>query len=71
MGLLRTYTLPLSLPIEGGRFEDASTAGVWFTIIEFDTEANAALMFDMADDDIESGNVKLSKAPSISAKTRF
>ncbi len=56
MGLLRTYTLPLSLPIEGGRFEDAATAGVWFTIIEFDTEANAALMFEMADDDIKSGN---------------
>lgn len=54
MGLQRTYTLPLSLPIAGGGFEDVETAGVWFTILEFDTRANASFMFDMAYDDIEA-----------------
>jgi hypothetical protein len=52
MGLQRAYTLPLSRPIEGGGFEDVQTAGVWFTILEFETTANASFMFDMAYDEI-------------------
>ena len=54
LGLLRIYTLPLSRPIDGGEFEDIDTAGVWFTIMQFDTKSNAEIMFGLAEDDIAS-----------------
>jgi hypothetical protein len=56
LGLQRSYTLPLYLPIAGGGSEGVETAGIWFTILEFDTVAHAGAMFDMTEDDLRAGD---------------
>ncbi len=63
MGLLRSYTVRLALPSEDGDFNSVATEGIHVAIFEYDSDASAGAMFDLAQEDIEDGDREVVESP--------